>query len=424
MKLQDLKSAVNNIEIDEAMQDEILQNVQERTRRSGDSADSVQGKANQKKISRFPRVAATAAGVLLAVGIIGIPVRALVSSLVQERMEEIPEEEHQEMVEMLDSQEVGADSYIREYTDEERDRMSELYTQYQQGVFPEGELPQVDSVEEAEKLELCYLTTTSSFYLPDRELTDEELLQLIDFEVKRNYALKKRYEEEYAEEIAAKEQAEKEQIAQIVDEGGITEEEAIVEAQKWLEKIYGITGEGLELNHYLCDFEGYYSGESNLYMVNWSQPSQNYYYFYISSIDGSLAEMHYSGGGMVETIRIDVTPDEMKEKLPGLKDAAVSFMAEKLGVDVTTYAESYVNYYIYDGVKTGSAAEFVFVDGDGEGYMVQYIWNGTLSAVSRIYDNEAYLQKQKEYGEARKKSEKNQEGYSQVEHIIVGLDEL
>ncbi|MCH5263559.1 MAG: hypothetical protein J1F42_11635 [Lachnospiraceae bacterium] len=422
MKLQDLKNAVNNIEIDEDMRDEILQNVLERTK--GGQTDSSRAKANRKKISRFPRVAATAAGVLLAVGIIGIPVRAFVSSLVQERMEEIPEEEHQEMVEMLDSQEVGADSYIREYTDEERDRMSELYTQYQQGVFPKGELPQVDSVEEAEKLELCYLTTTSSFYLPDRELTDEELLQLIDFDVKRNYALKKRYEEEYADEIAAKEQAEKEQIAQIVDEGGITEEEAVVEAQKWLEKIYGITGEGLELNHYLDEYQSSYARLNNLYMVNWSQQSRNYYYFYISPIDGSLVEAYYSGGGMVDAMKIDVTPDEMKEKLPGLRDAAVSFMADKLGVDVTTYAESYVNYYVYDGVKTGSGVEFVFVDENGEGYMVQYIWNGMFSAVSRIYDNEAYLQTMKANGEARKKSERNQSGYSQVDHIITGLDEL
>lgn len=422
MKLQDLKNAVNNIEIDEDMQDEILQNVLERTKEG--SAGLAQRKAHRKKIFGFPRVAATAAGVLLAVGIIGIPVRALVSSLVQERMEEIPAEEHQQMVEMMDSQEVGADSYIREYTKEERDRMSELYAQYQQGVFPKGELPQVDSVEEAEKLELCYLTTNSSFYLPDRELTDEELLQLIDFEVKRNYALKKRYEEEYADEIAAKEQAEKEQIAQIVDEGGITEEEAVVEAQKWLEKIYGITGEGLELNHYLDEYSGAYSGQKNMYMVNWSQQSRNYYYFYISSTDGSLVEAYYSGEAIGDARRVDITPDEMREKLSGLQDIAVSFMADKLGVDVTTYAESYVNYYVYDGVKTGSAVEFVFVDESGQGYMMQYIWNGAFSAVSRIYDNEAYLQAQKEYGEARKKSEKNQSGYSQVDHIIIELDEL
>ena len=423
MKLQDLKNAVNSIEIDDEMKNNILRNVSERTK--GGNAGMAQRKTNRKKISRFPRIAATAAGVLLAVGIIGIPVRAFVSSLVQERMEEIPEEEHQEMVEMLDSQEVGADGYIREYTVEERNRMSELYTQYQQGLFPKGELPQADSVEEAESMELCYLTTNSTFYLPDRELTDEELLQLIDFEVKRNYALKKRYEEEYADEIAAKEQAEKEQIAQIVDEGGITEEEAVVEAQKWLGKIYGITGEGLELNHYLDEYAGTYSGQKNMYMVNWTDfPNRQYYYFYISSVDGSLVEAYYSGGDMVDAMQTDVTPDEMKEKLPGLKDAAVSFMADKLGVDVTAYAESYANYYVYDGVKTGSGVEFVFVDENGKGYMVQYIWNGMFSAVSRIYDNEAYLQTMKANGEARKKSERNQSGFSQVEHIIIGLDEL
>ena len=422
MKLQDLKNAVNNIEIDEAMQAEILQNVSERTK--GAQAGSSGAQANRKKISRFPRIAATAAAALLSVGIVGIPVRALVSSLVQERMEEIPEEEHQEMVEMMDSQAVGADTYTREYTAEERSRMGELYTQYQQGVFPEGELTQVESVEEAESMELCYLTTNSTFYLPDRELTDEELLQLIDFEVKRNYALQKRYEEEYADEIAAKEQAEKEQIAQIVDEGGITEEEAVIEAQKWLEKIFGITGEGLELNHYLCDFDGDYSGESNLYMVNWSQQSQNYYYFYISSIDGSLAEMHYSGGGMVDAMRVDVTADAMKEKLPGLKDAAASFMAEKFGIDVTSYAEAYLNYYVYDGQTTGSSVEFVFVDENGEGYMVQYIWNGMFSAVSRIPDNETYLQGRAEKAESRMRFEAERGESMQIENIIVGLNEL
>lgn len=422
MKLQDLKDAVNSIEIDDTMQEEILRNVSERT--ADGNTNSARAKAKRSNISRFPRIAATAAAALLAVGIISIPVRAFVSSLVQERMEEIPAQEHQEMVEMMDSQTVGADSYIREYTEEERNRMSELYTQYQQGVFPEGELPQADSEEEAESMELCYLTTNSTFYLPDRALTDEELLQLIDFEVKRNYALRQRYEEEYAEEIAAKEQEEKEQIAQIVDEGGITEEEAVVEAQKWLEKIYGITGEGLELNHYLDEYSGAYSGQKNMYMVNWSQQSRNYYYFYISSTDGSLIEAYYSGENIGDARRVDITPDEMKEKLPGLRDTAVSFMAEKLGVDVTTYAESYVNYYVYDGLKTGSAAEFVFVDESGQGYMMQYIWNGAFSAVSRIYDNEAYLQTMKENAEARKKSEKNQGGYLQVEHIIVNLDEL
>lgn len=427
MKLQDLKNAVNNIEIDDAMKEEILRNVSERTK--GNPAGRKQHSANRKNISRLPRVAATAAGVLLAVGIIGIPVRALVSSLVRERMEEIPAEERQEMVEMVDSQGVETDSYTRQYTAEEKRRMSELYSQYQQGVFPEGELPQADSVEEAESMELCYLTTNSTYYLPDRELTDEEILQIIDFETKLGYAISKRYEEEYADEIAAREQEQKELAAQVADSGGITEEEAVAEAQKWLEKIYGITGEGLELNHYIYDNESdednAQSGERNLYMVNWTDmPNRQYYYFYISSWDGSLVQAFYSSGDLVAVMQNRITPAEMEDMLPGLKEKAVSFMTKMLGEDTESYAGSYVSYNVYDGIKTGSSAEFVFVKESGEGYIISYVWDGTFSAMYRTADIEAYRKGKAEREEFLKEHGRPDEYSAEKEEIIVDLDKL
>lgn len=427
MKLQDLKNAVNNIEIDDAMQEKILRNVSERTK--GNPAGRKQHSANRKNISRLPRVAATAAGVLLAVGIIGIPVRALVSSLVRERMEEIPAEERQEMVEMLDSQGVETDSYTRQYTAEEKRRMSELYSQYQQGVFPEGELPQADSVEEAESMELCYLTTNSTYYLPDRELTDEEILQIIDFETKLGYAISKRYEEEYADEIAAREQEQKELAAQVADSGGITEAEAVVEAQKWLEKIYGITGEGLELNHYIYDNESdednAQSGERNLYMVNWTDmPNRQYYYFYISSRDGSLVQAFYSSGDLVAVMQNGITPAEMEDMLPGLKEKAVSFMTKILGEDTASYVGSYVGYGVYDGIKASSSVEFVFVKESGEGYIINYIWDGTFSAMYRTADIEAYRRGKAEREEFLKEHGRPDEYSAEKEEIIVDLDKL
>lgn len=430
MKLQDLRNAVNNIEIDGAMQEEILRNVSERTK--GTLAGSPRRKGNRKKLShssRFPRAAVTAAGVLLAVGIIGVPVRALVSSLVRERMEEIPAEERQEMVEMVDSQGVETDSYTRKYTAEEKRRMSELYSQYQQGVFPEGELPQADSVEEAETMELCYLTTNSTYYLPDRELTDEEILQIIDFETKIGYSLSKRYEEEYADEIAAREQEQKELAAQVADSGGITEEEAVAKAQKWLEKIYGITGEGLELNHYIYDNESdgdnAQSGERNLYMVNWTDmPNRRYYYFYISSRDGSLVQAFYSSGDMVEAMQTDIAPAEMEELLPGLKEKAVSFMTDMLGEDTTSYAEGYLSYNVYDGQKTGSGVEFVFVKEGGEGYIVNYVWDGTFSAMYRTADIEAYRKAKAEREEFLKERRRPDEYVGEKEEVIIDLDEV
>lgn len=428
MKLQDLKSAVNNIEIDGAMQEEILRNVSERTK--GTLAGSPRRKENRKSIShssRFPRAAVTAAGVLLAVGIIGVPVRALVSSLVRERMEEMPAEERQEMVEMVDSQGVETDSYTREYTAEEKRRMSELYSQYQQGVFPEGELPQADSVEEAEAMELCYLTTNSTYYLPGRELTDEEILQIIDFETKIGYSLSKRYEEEFADEIAARELEQKELAAQVADSGGITEEEAVVEAQKWLEKIYGITGEGLELNHYIYDNESgednAQSGELNLYMVNWTDmPNRQYYYFYISSRDGSLAQAFYSSGDLVQVMQTDIAPAEMEDILPELKEKAVSFMIEILGEDMSTYAESYLSYNVYDGLKTGSGVEFVFVKESGEGYIVKYVWDGTFSEMYRTADIEAYRKAKAEREEFLKERRRPDEYIGEKEEVIIDLD--
>lgn len=79
----------------------------------------------------------------------------------------------------------------------------------------------VDSEEEAAAHEFCFLTTTGVFYLPaNRELTDEEILQQIDFERKRDYAL----EEQHAEEIAGRKEAERQQLKEVADAGGITEE--------------------------------------------------------------------------------------------------------------------------------------------------------------------------------------------------------
>ncbi|MCH5250357.1 MAG: hypothetical protein J1E98_10505 [Lachnospiraceae bacterium] len=425
MKLQDLKDAVNNIEIDNTMQEEILQNVSERTKSK--KTVSFKTDTSRKNISGFSRIAVTAAGVVLAVGIIGFPVRALVTSLVKERMEEIPEEERHELVEMLDSQGVEVDGFSREYTAEEKSRIRELRSQYQQGVFPEGELPQADSVEEAETMELCYLTTNSTYYLPDRELTDEEILQIIDFETKLNYSLRKRYEEEYADEIAAKEQAQKELAAQVVDSGGITEEEAVTIAKEWLEKIHGITGDGLELHHRLDgDLEdNAKSGESAQYVVTWSGMSnEQYYYFFISARDGRLTQTIYTTPDMVRNTKNGIAPVEMEAQLPELKEKAISFITEILDEDVESYVESYLIYNIYDENRTGNSVEFTFIKESGKADIIYYTCNGIFTSLYRTADIEDYREGKAEREEfIRERSELNGETFRKNE-IAINLNEL
>ena len=254
------------------------------------------------------------------------------------------------------------------------------------------------------------------------------MLQLIDFEVKRNYALKERYEEEYADEIAAKEQKQKEQIAEVVDAGGITEEEAIIEAQKWLEKMYGITGEGLEMNHYFMDEESSYSKEEGMYGVNWTDfPNREYFYFYISARDGSLVEADYSGGNMVDKMRKEITPDELEEELPILQEKAISFLSDTFGKSAESYTESYLTYVVFaaaDRQTTGSAVEFVFVKEDSTADIVRYIWDGTFSLYSRTFDVSDYWERKAVNDEYRQEYEEQRGNDVQLERIIKKLDEI
>ena len=64
VNLQDLRNAVEAIEIRETMQREIIRNVEERT---GKNRGGVKAAPARRRAHRIPRMAAAAAGVLLAV---------------------------------------------------------------------------------------------------------------------------------------------------------------------------------------------------------------------------------------------------------------------------------------------------------------------------------------------------------------------
>ena len=98
-------------------------------------------------------------------------------------MEQVPAEEQKELENVMDSQNVNADSYSREYTQEEKARDAEMRKAYAGGTFPESELRQEKTADETLADVLYYAQDNSVFHLPERELTDEELLQIIDFQM-------------------------------------------------------------------------------------------------------------------------------------------------------------------------------------------------------------------------------------------------
>ena len=198
-----------------------------------------------RKMYGWQKKAAAAALALAVVGVGGFTVHAVVDSLVKARMESMSQEEKTQYVEEVDSaMQENASTYSRELTQEEKERERELSIAYHQdGRFPEGELKRVEDESEVDRDMLCFAPESLYFYLPERALTDEELLQIIDYQNKVNYALQERYEEAYAEEIAAQKAAEEETKQEVETDGGITEEEAVAKAQEWMDKVYGKTTE-------------------------------------------------------------------------------------------------------------------------------------------------------------------------------------
>lgn len=134
---------------------------------------------------------------------------------------------------------------IRQYTDQEKERMQKLQATYQdETAKPENMIQEVDSAEDVTEGTLCYITSTGQFYLPDRELTDEELLQIIDCNFRIALNTNHKTQGEW-DDINLKERAEFE--AKVKAAGGITEDEAIEIAQKAMEEDIGEKAKGLQL---------------------------------------------------------------------------------------------------------------------------------------------------------------------------------
>ena len=120
------------------------------------------------------------------------------SGMYQARMESMNHEKLEEYFAQLQEANVSADTYSRPMTESETARLEELRQAYlEQGYFPKKELTLIDSPEKYKK-GVAFYAERSTFFLPEKELTDEQLLELIDFKEKRDYSLAK-----ISEEIAA-----------------------------------------------------------------------------------------------------------------------------------------------------------------------------------------------------------------------------
>ena len=227
-----LKETMDQIHMKEEMQKEIIMKVKRQTDR----------RAFGKK--RLHQAVAAAAAFVLIAGAV-IPSQAGLRNFVKDRLENMPKQELEAVNQMVQSQNnAEADSFSREYSKEEIKRMQQLQEAYQNGRFPQQTITFTDSVGQIPDDLLRYDPDTNFLYLPDRVLTDEELLQIIDFNYTRDYAVS----QGTAAQEAKKEWAEKEESlkAKVQKEGWITEKEALQAAEVYLQTEFGLSAEGME----------------------------------------------------------------------------------------------------------------------------------------------------------------------------------
>ncbi len=113
-------------------------------------------------------------------------------NMYMQRMNSLSEKEVAEYNYEVQNTDKEADSFSRQLSELENNKLSNLREEYEtKGRFPTKEIPRVEKQTEVIYGELCFCVEESKFYLPEQELSDDEILQIIDFMEKRDYSVRK-----------------------------------------------------------------------------------------------------------------------------------------------------------------------------------------------------------------------------------------
>lgn len=167
-------SIIQNIQISDAMKDELYRGC-------------VEGKRT-KKLSYMPSKKILVASLALCVVVAsGVTASAAITHW-RDRMKEMPEEVVEEYREIANTKEEGR-SYTRNLTEEEHHRMIALLDEYHNGHYPEQNVPVYDTLDQLPEGTMGYVKEVGLICLPETTLTDEQLLEMLDYNEKITYSV-------------------------------------------------------------------------------------------------------------------------------------------------------------------------------------------------------------------------------------------
>ncbi len=307
---------------------------------------------SQRKINFYGKLAVACACVCI-ITMSGVGVHAAIN-YANQRMEQVTDGEKEQFISDVNESQASADSYSRPLTDVEKSRLDELTEEYESnGVYPEESILKIKDSSQIDLSRICFEPDTSTFYLPERELTDEEMLELIDFYNIRDNVLSEQKTEAVYDMTG-------------VDE--ITEEEAKSIAKDLLQKLYGADTDNMKVE---VDYQQGTDGEESF--------STDYLYFtdeetgeqYEVSVDLQSAKAGSVAKIAAESPYADnLKPDEALYK--SQYETADKMASAFLG-NTEEWKDSKITYLVSeDGSVRNGVVNYEFTAQSGESCIVSY----------------------------------------------------
>lgn len=308
---------------------------------------------NDKQYTIYRKVAIACMAVIV-VGILVKPAAAAVN-YVAKRMQQIPETTQEKLYEeQQNAQGDEAIRYSRALSEQEQQRYDQLFAEYEKnGKTPEKELFTEDTYSGTKDYPV-YTTKDRRLWLPERDLTDEEMLQIIDYYHVVDYSLqnenqkKQALTEETSTEVTGSDK-------EIVQQQAIT----------LLETTFGVDAESFKIE---VSSDVQRQEDEELYVVDFLQEDHLMYEIYFQKQDLKQVSINIADPDKDYYEKsAKVTDDMLRE----MKQKAVT-LCEAYGYSVDM-KDSIVEYKINeeDKIPSGNVRIFCSV-GDGAGYCFLY----------------------------------------------------
>ncbi len=321
----------------------------------------------------------------------GVGVHATISA-VDERLKNMSDKEKNDYLE-LNILSSDAEIYTRDFTETEVERMLVLQEEYKKGMFPAEIITIVEAVADISDDELAFVKEDGKVHLPKNEMTDEQLLQIIDYDEKTRYTMDI-VSEEYATEanITETESTETETTEQGADTlvTNMDINETYDYSKEMIKKYFDVEiddswefsvvqndGEVMEV-HY-PEYEVVYD-----ILIEKNGPVDEGYHLVICGDNSQLISINHSG--YVTAPDNTLSYDDALARVPHGKNTVAAYIEDKLNLDVEAM-KIYSGFNSFmDQIQT-DFCYYMVIDDTGNGYRIRWtVANDEITEI-KFYSN-------------------------------------